>query len=171
MSAAVPLARIPVGIVLERRKARSAWIDFVWRPVAVLPGVPAADPGARLGGDEHTLTVYAGAAEIELFASDAAQYRENLISGTPMLWVVMRPVEGDLPYAPLAVTADPSEGEAYTETGANLVESVPMPDDVRAQLELFVAEHYVEEKFTKRKRTPANLEALARRGPLVKGEK
>lgn len=171
MSGAVPLARIPVGVVLERRKARSAWVDFIWRPVAILPGVPAAAAGARLGGDEDCLTFYAGAADIELFASDAAQYRENLMSGVPALWVVMRPVEGDLPFAPLAVTADPSEGEAYTETGANLVESVPMPDDVRARLEVFVAEHYVEETFTKRRRTPANLEALARRGPLVKGEK
>jgi len=32
------LLRIPVGVVVERRKADSSWIDFVWRGVGVLPG-------------------------------------------------------------------------------------------------------------------------------------
>ena len=31
------LVRIPVGVVVERRKAMSQWADFVWQPVAVLP--------------------------------------------------------------------------------------------------------------------------------------
>ncbi len=38
--AAVPLLRIPVGVVVERRKADSPWIDFVWRGVGVLPDEP-----------------------------------------------------------------------------------------------------------------------------------
>ena len=42
MSAA--LKSIPVGVVVERRKAASQWIDFLWRPVAVLPGEPEAKP-------------------------------------------------------------------------------------------------------------------------------
>jgi hypothetical protein len=32
------LARITVGIVVERRRATSRWIDFTWQPVMVLPG-------------------------------------------------------------------------------------------------------------------------------------
>jgi hypothetical protein len=171
MTGAIPLMRLPVGVVIERRKAKSPWIDFVWRPVAVLPGVPEAERGARLGGDDERLMLYAGSAEVELFASDAAQYYDNLISGAPGLWVIMRPVDGDPPYQVFSVTADPSEGEAYTEPGADLVEAVSMPDDIRAEIEAFVSQHYVEEKFVKRQRSKADPEALARRGPLSKGEK
>jgi len=43
-----------------------------------------------------------------------------------------------------AVTADPAEGEAFTEAGANLVEAVPMPEAIRGAIENFIAEHYVE---------------------------
>ncbi len=43
-----PLMRIPVGVVVERRKAKSQWIDHVWRPVAVLDGVPEAAPWTLL---------------------------------------------------------------------------------------------------------------------------
>jgi len=35
--AASPLLRIPVGVVVERRRADSPWIDFVWRGTGVLP--------------------------------------------------------------------------------------------------------------------------------------
>ncbi len=52
----------------------------------------------------------------------------------------------------LAVTADPSEGEAFTEAGNDLVETVPMPGDIRDTLEAFVAEHHVERAFFKRQR-------------------
>jgi hypothetical protein len=39
MSPVAPLLRIPVGVVVERRKATSQWVDVVWRPVAVLGGL------------------------------------------------------------------------------------------------------------------------------------
>ena len=42
------LTRIPVGVVVERRKAASPWIDFTWKPVAVLAGEPEASPWTRL---------------------------------------------------------------------------------------------------------------------------
>ena len=49
MSPVAPLLRIPVGVVVERRKANSPWVDFVWRPVAVLGGLPDAAPWTKLG--------------------------------------------------------------------------------------------------------------------------
>ena len=51
MSTIEPLVRIAVGIVVERRKAMSPWADFVWRPVAVLPGLPDAVPWTPLAKD------------------------------------------------------------------------------------------------------------------------
>jgi hypothetical protein len=81
------------------------------------------------------------------------------------LWVVLRRTEGDPPYRVLLVTADPAEGEGYTAAGDDMVESVPMPESIRAALEAFVAEHHVERPFFKRARDRADPEALARRVP------
>src|SRR5262249_39924778 len=60
-------AKIVVGIVVERRKAQSPWIDFTWKPVAALPGQPDALPWTTLAEEGETTTFYAGAAEITLY--------------------------------------------------------------------------------------------------------
>ena len=158
---AVP--RIPVGVVVERAKAESQWIDYLWRPVAVLAGEPATEPWTTLGGDDNRTTFYAGSAGVELHRSETGNYRDNLATGTPMLWVVLRRTESEPPYTLYLVTADPAEGEAMTEAGNDLVESVPMPDAIREQVAAFVAEHHVEREFVKRKRDRANPDALGRR--------
>ena len=62
-----------------------------------------------------------------------------------------------------AVTADPAEGEAFTETGGDLVEAVPMPATIGETIAAFIAEHHVERAFYKRERTRADPEALGRR--------
>ncbi|HEY2137475.1 MAG TPA: DUF3305 domain-containing protein [Xanthobacteraceae bacterium] len=166
-----PLARTVVGVVVERRKAKSPWADYVWRPIAVLPGAPDAPPWTALEGDDETTRFFAGIAEVGLYRSDTPQYRDNLASGRPGLWVVLRSTGGEPPYEIVAVTADPSEGEALTESGAELVEPVPMPESIRQMVEAFIAEHHVEQEFFKRKQTRADPEALARRVPAAKDDK
>lgn len=159
------IAHIPVAVVVDRIKAESPWIDFIWQPKAVLVGEPDATPWTRLSGDDSRISFYAGSAMIELYRSDTGNYRDNLM-GDSKLWVVLTPTESDPPYALFKVTADPTEGEAQTETGVNLVEAVAMPDAVRQALEDFVAEHHVEQTFYKRKRDRADPDALGRRGQL-----
>jgi len=160
--------RIPVGVVVERRKAQSQWIDFVWKPVTVLAGLPDAAPWTVLSGDDDGTTFYAGTAEIELYRTETTNYRDNLASGAPFLWVALRPTGVEPPYEIFAVTADPAEGESFTESGSDLVDVVPMPEPVREVVEAFVAEHHVERPFYKRKRDRADPEALVRRGPMQK---
>jgi len=165
-----PLAQISVGVVVERRKAESPWIDFTWRPVTVLPGAPAAAPWTQLSADDEVTSFYAGSAEIALYRTETAYYRDNLASGSPSLWVALRPADTEPPFVLVAVTADPAEGEGFTQNGDHLVEVVPMPEPVRAILEAFVAEHHVEQPFMKRQRDRADPEALARRGPQSKDQ-
>jgi hypothetical protein len=165
-----PLARIPIGVVVERRKAKGPWADFVWRPVAVLPGVPDATAWTALDGDAERANFYGGEAQIELHRSDTPGYRDNLATEAALLWVVLRPTGLDPPYAIAAVTADPSEGEAFTESATDLVEAVPMPEPVRATIASFIADHHVEHPFVKRQRDRADPEAMARR-PLSKDRK
>jgi hypothetical protein len=157
------LVRIPVGVVVDRYKGSSPWQDFVWRPVAVLAGEPAAAPWTVLASSPDATTFYAGAALIELHRTETANYRDNLASGSPGLWVVLRQTGTEPPYNVFTVTADPAEGEAMTEAGSDLVEQVAMPAPIYEQIAAFVAEHHVEREFIKRKRDRADLEALARR--------
>jgi hypothetical protein len=167
MSAVTPLASIPVGVVVERSKSSSQWADFYWRPAGVLAGEPETPPWTKLNDDGERASFYAGSAEIELYRTETANYRDNLRLETPLLWIILRPVDADPPYELAAVTADPAEGEAMTEAGANLVDTVAMPKPVQDAVAAFVAEHHVEEVFVKRKRDRANPEAMARRGPPV----
>jgi hypothetical protein len=160
--------RISVGVVVERRKAASPWIDFTWRPATVLSGRPDAAPWTVLAADAEAATFYVGAADIGLYRTETGRYRDNLASGAPSLWVALRPTGGEPPYDLMAVTADPSEGESFTQAGDDLVGAVPMPASVREMIEAFVAEHHVVEVFQKRKRDRADPEALARRGPSAK---
>ncbi len=166
MNVVPAFAKIAVGIVVERRKAESPWIDFTWKSAAALAGLPDAAPWTVLSQDPEGATFYAGAAEIELYRTETTNYRDNLGSGAPMLWVALRPTGVEPPYDVFAVTADPAEGEAWTEAGSDLVDVVPMPETVRATIAAFVVEHHVERAFHKRKRDRADPEALARRGPM-----
>jgi len=165
MSAVAPLLRIPVGVVVERRKAASVWAEVVWRPTALLDGIPDAAAWTPLAVDEETATFYAGAAEIELYRSEADNYRRNLESAAPAVWVALHETGGDPPYAVAAVTVDPAEGEGLTEPGQGIVEVVAMPEPLRHTIAAFVAEHHVERVFEKRKRDRADPEALARHDP------
>ena len=168
MSRPQPLLRMPVGVVIERRKAASSWANFVWRPVAAFSGTPDTRPWTVLDQNPEATTFYAGSAEVGLFASGTPFYRENLASNQPSLWVVLRPTAVDPPFEVLAVTADPAEGEAFTQAGDDLVEAVAMPESIREAIEFFVKEHHVDSTFVKRKRDQADPEALARRAPKSK---
>jgi hypothetical protein len=147
-----------VGVVVERRKAESMWADFLWRPVSVFVGSPSA------------LLFYAGQAVIELHRTETTGYRDNLASGAPALWVALHPAASEQPYEILAVTADPAEGEAFTDAGNYLVEAVRMPAEVVEAVVQFIAEHHVERSFVKRQRQPAE-PTLARREDGKGGDK
>lgn len=166
MTRAAPLDRIRVGIVVERRKATSPWIDHVWIPVAALAGEPDTPPWTVLGSEDDATRFYAGSADIELFRTETGNYRDNLASGKPSLWVLLRPTEsGDPALDLVAVTADPAEGESFTEAGNDLVEVVPMPEAVCDVLEAFIAAHHVERQFVKRKRDRLDPDANRRGKP------
>jgi hypothetical protein len=163
-----PLKSIPVGIVVQRTKAESQWVDYLWRPVKALAGMPDAEPWTKLSDDGNLATFYIGSTEIGLFVSDTGQYRDNLHSGSSRLWVTLRPTGSEPPYELWSVTADSSEGEVMATIDDDLVETVPMPDEIADAVAQFVTEHHVERVFYKRKRKDADPEALARRAPVTK---
>ena len=170
MSPVTPLVCIPIGVVVERRKSTSPWTGVVWRPTALLGGLAEADPWTPLVAEGETETFYAGAAEIELYRTETENYRTNLASKTPAIWVALHATGGEPPYAIATVTADPAEGEALTESGQGIVEAVAMPESVRGAIASFISIHHVDRVFEKRKRDRADPEALARRGPPYRSD-
>ena len=166
-----PLKTIPVGVVVERQKAQSQWIDYTWRPASVLPGIPDAKPWTVLSETEESTLFYAGAAEVELHPTETTQYRDNLNSETPSLWVVLRETGAEPPYALFTVTADSAEGEGLAYTGSDIVEMVPMPDQIAEIVMQFVTEHHVERVFFKRKRDKSQPNLMERRIPIDESDK
>ena len=163
MSIAPPLTRIPVGVVVERRQTASPWADHLWQPVAVLPGLPDTIPWTPLAQDDAAVTYYAGPGEIALYRTEADNYRRNLESGAPLVWVALQTTGGEPPFEIAAVTVDPAEGEALTEPGQAIVEAVAMPDAISDAIAAFVAAHPAAPPFTKRQRNRVDPELLARR--------
>lgn len=164
MSNLPPHISIPVGVIVERSKGTTAWAEFYWRATGILAGQPDTPAWTVLSDDGQRMTFYAGTADVALYRTETGFYRDNLASGAPALWIALRAAEGEPPFAVAAVTADPAEGESFTEAGTDLVEQVPMPPSIQQVLAAFVAEHHVERPFFKRKRDRVDPEAMARRG-------
>ena len=151
---------VEISVIVERRALKdNRWADHVWMPVAVVAGAPAAAPWTVLHQTADVTRFFAGGFELEFFGSETGMYRDNLHSGRPSLWIVLRPISAPPGVALHMVTADPSEGESLTETGT-------MPVEIQQRLVAFVAAHHVERPFVKRKRDRADPEAMAMRAPV-----
>jgi len=141
-----------IGLAVERRELSGPWGGHVWRPIAIFVSAPAVAPSTPLGSGKDFVRYYAGSFPIHLFSTETANYRDNLTSGTPKLWVIMRD-DGTEPLIKVAlVTADPAEGEASTEAGNNIVETIAMPPELVAAVAAFVEAHHIERAIIKRQR-------------------
>ena len=141
-----------VGLVLERRELGGPWGGVAWRPIAVFASPPDVAPWTPLGGTKSATRFYAGAFPISLYSTDTANYRDNLCSGAPKLWTVLRLDEAEPPVHVLLITADPAEGEGSTEAGNNVVDTLDMPLEIAGVMSAFVAEYHVERPVIKRRR-------------------
>ena len=144
-----------LGVVVRRRSIDNAWIDHMWSPVMVLDEVPAAAPWTVLSKEADATIYYAGAASIDLFSSDTANYRDNLAGGEPRIWVALRRRDGAPELELTKLTADPTEGEAMFESGCEVIGTVPIPAEIASWIAAFVDQFHVERILHKRKRDRA----------------
>lgn len=160
-----------VGIVVERRRATSRWIDWIWRPVAALEGVPSAEPFTCLSEEpDGTATYYMGSKEVTLYRKGTDGYSLNLSSGGALYVTLRRTEAGPLPYFVHTVTASPYEAESLLTSGEEIVEPVPMPAPVRETVAAFCEANPYEEVFEKRQREPGKKKARPQFGkePIFK---
>lgn len=159
-----------LGLVVERRRSSHPWSvvagqEHAWLPASVFTTLPAVAPWTMLDGNDELARFYAGHVQLSIYSTDTANYRDNLTSGAPKLWVAMLRNDGDPPLAILAISADPAEGEAWTEAGHNLVETIDMPGEIAGLLARFITDHHVERPIIKRKRDRARPELRWRAEP------
>ena len=156
--------QIVIGLVLERRMLTGQWGGHAWRPVTIFATAPDVAAWTPIGGGPGVARFYAGAMPISLYSTDTANYRDNLASGSPKLWVVLRPDGLEPPVNVLIVTADPAEGEANTEAGGNVVETIDMPVEIAGLVAAFIDAHHVERPIIKRRRDGAKPDVRWRDG-------
>ena len=83
--------QLSIGLVVECRVLGGPWGGHAWRPVTIFAQPPEVAPWTPLGGGPNAMRYYAGEAILHLYSTDTANYRDNLATGTPKLWVVLRP--------------------------------------------------------------------------------
>ena len=135
------------------------------RGAAGRAGRAALDGAARRG--ERSDVLCRRAPRSSSIAPRRRNYRDNLATGAPPLWVVLRPTGAirrtrSSPSRPIRPRAKASPRPAtISSSGADAgVDSQTVA--------AFVAEHHVEQQFVKRKRDRADPEALARRGCAIR---
>lgn len=153
-------------VQFRRRAVQSRWADFEWEAAAVLPEgsvhVPAGDAPSMVARDGETRWQY-GAVTIELHASEGEGYWLNLNSPAPCVFVMWRMEEGESVPRPVVVTVSYNEAGRMLDAGER-VDNVPMPDEMRAALAVYVDAHYRPEVRRKVKRNDPFRGQAFRRG-------
>lgn len=139
-----------VGVVCVKRRLDTPWSVDSITPHAVLTDAPDMDAPKSLGATQAGELIYFGAAELNFFSGETGDYRDNLVTGAPKLWVVLKP--SGTGFALSLVSANPYEGEAASNGSGTIVEALVMPASIAADLARFVEIHHVERAFVKRQR-------------------
>jgi hypothetical protein len=141
----------PVAVVLERRSARSPWVDHVWSAAGIAVGRHSARQNAELLREEAGVAYFlVGGLEVRLHVDECESYYHNMRSDSPRAYVVARHSgEDDMP-RPFLVSMSFDEAHAYLE-GDDDVFAVDVPPELYRWTEAYVIANYFPEKKRKRK--------------------
>lgn len=169
-----PVDKVTIGVVVERRAIDDKWRDHEWRAVDLLVGVPPATEWRKLIEGDGWTRYLAASVDLCLYKDETYDYRTNLTSEHPYLYVVLRPDEDfDSPneIKVFHVTASPYEAGCFGQAGDESIECLPVPPEIAAWIAAFVEKHHVEKPFVKRQRDRYDPEksGFGRRGPRPEG--
>ena len=130
--------QLPIAVVMQRKPAKSRWIDSIWEPFGVLPGYADGEP--------RILVEQAGAVQwlhpgfkLVIHRDEAEGYYLNVSSQRPSVFVLWR-MEGEQAL-PLDVTASLEEAGRWLD-GGHSVDRVSMPPEIFAWVGEWVEENY-----------------------------
>lgn len=151
---------IPLGIVVEKRKSKHPWGDWIWKPVSVIPGAGSVKDWVMLQEGEDWTHFHIATLPLTLHRKETEALKINLEGGEPHLYVVLRETENRQgpPIEAHMVTASSYDAQDFLDTSEDITEKVAMPASVFEWIKAFVAEHHVEEVFKKRRRDKIDIE-------------
>ncbi len=152
---------ILLGVVVERRQSSHPWANQIWVPVSVFSNADPIDSWRVMLDTPEISRYHAATMNLTLHRKETEAYVENLSLPEPELYVILQETEdlnSEFPYQVLTITVSPFEAQDYQDAGDEIIEKVPMPEEVAAFVETFVDCHHVEQKFIKRKRDKVKLE-------------
>ncbi|MEO0923701.1 MAG: DUF3305 domain-containing protein [Pseudomonadota bacterium] len=151
---------IPLGIVLERRKSKHPWGDWIYQPISVIPGAAPIKRWVSLQKGDDWEQFHIATLPLTLHRKETEAFKMNIEGDEPHLYVVLREnddPDGD-PVIAHMVTASPYDAQDFMDTSEDLIEKVAMPASILEWIRAFVLEHYVEETFKKRRRDKLDVE-------------
>lgn len=155
---------IHLSLVFERKASSHPWLDWEWTVCGMMP-VPDSDINRppRLLEHSDTMARWLGEpSRLDLHRTDLDAYVYNLTSPQPSVYSVANerddPVADGLIWKTHLVTMSSYEAEEYMSGDDALIGKLVMPVDVREWLEAFVALHYKDSAFKKRRRDKLDTE-------------
>ena len=153
----MPAPRFSVSVVVERVPLANRWVSEQWRVIAVEPDdAPAAPPRKQFEDATRTRWRFAGHV-VELHRSEAEGYFLNITLPEPKIFVMWRGPEADgaeddeIKVRPRLVTVSYNEAGRLLD-GGEQVDAVPLPPEILAWVQPFVAENYRPEPKRKSRR-------------------
>ena len=128
----------PVAVVMQRRPAKSRWVDVIWEPLAVLPGNHGEQAKALVDHEGLAQWLHPGFT-LELHRDETEGYYLNVSASDPRVFVLWRMDEERA--LPLFVTVSTAEAGRWLD-GGHSVDGVPMPPEIYAWVGEYVETHY-----------------------------
>ena len=144
--------KLPVSVIMEKRPADHAWVDFSYEAVGVVTGdhLRENQPEKIYEQDGMERYLFSGLS-MQLHVDECESYYHNLMSPQPGCYIVAgEPEIPDEMPEPYLVSLSFDEVHAYLE-GDELVYAVEIPAQLYQWTEAFILTHYVATKKIKRK--------------------
>jgi hypothetical protein len=154
---AMPALRFPVAVVVERIPLANRWASEKWQIGAVERDDSPLRVAVRLSDDATGTRWRFTGFGIELHASESEGYFLNITAPEPKIFVMGRMLDADtiaadgLAARPELVTVSFNEAARLMD-GGEMVDAVPLPPDVLAWMQPFVAANYKPEPKRKVRR-------------------
>ena len=155
---------IHLSLVFERTASSHPWLDWEWMVCGMMPVAETdINLAPRLLERSDTMSRWLGEpSRLDLHRTDLDAYVYNLTSPQPSVYSVAHeleePVADGLIWKTHLVTMSSYEAEEYMSGDDALIGKLVMPQDVREWLEAFVALHYKDSTFKKRRRDKLDIE-------------
>ena len=135
----IPLASLPIAVVIQRRILQHRWADEAWAAVAVMADGGGLPPIQTLSEDATRQSWLVSGLSLELFPDENEGYHENWLAPESKVFVMWRMQDGMA--VPLRASVSYVEGTRMFDSG-EAADGVAMPAEIHAWLGDYLRRHY-----------------------------